>query len=354
MLRSFVIGLGCFGTAGAVAQSWCPPGAMWTHDYADIIGGQYGITRVEYVSDTLLGGFMAQRLRETNVTAFAGTQDYIASSNSSIYTRFDDGIVYQWEASTSAFDTLMWFDAAPGQFWHAPLADNLNPSLRLMVVDTATVLVGSVPLRRLLIQMGNQQIDTLHERIGFSFLFPGVGYGGSCFPKDVRAVTAVAAQHGFETSILNAVDAVNERQKHVLFQKISKHFDGDLKGKRIAIWGLAFKPQTDDIREASSIELITRLLEAGAEVHVHDPVAMDNVKQVFGDRVTFHSHQYDTLEGAAALAIVTEWNEYRTPDFSYLQHKLAQPTIFDGRNLYEPARMKELGFYYSGIGIGER
>ena len=192
------------------------------------------------------------------------------------------------------------------------------------------------------------------RRIGFSFLFPGVGYGGSCFPKDVRAVTAVAAQHGFETRILNAVDAVNERQKHVLFQKLSRHFGGDLQGKRIAIWGLAFKPQTDDIREASSIELITRLLDTGAEVHAHDPVAMDNVRQIFGDRVTFHSHQYDTLEAAAALAIVTEWNEYRTPDFSYLQHKLAHPTIFDGRNLYEPARMKELGFYYSGIGIGER
>ncbi|MCA9081377.1 MAG: UDP-glucose/GDP-mannose dehydrogenase family protein, partial [Planctomycetaceae bacterium] len=190
------------------------------------------------------------------------------------------------------------------------------------------------------------------RRIGFSFLFPGVGYGGSCFPKDIRAMIAVGAARDFETSILQAVDDVNQRQKSVLFNKISRYFGGELQGKKIAVWGLAFKPQTDDIREASSLELIRRLLDHGARVHAHDPVAMENVKHQFGDSVTFHDHHYDTLDSADALAILTEWNAFRTPDFSYLKHKLAQPVVFDGRNLYDPARLAELGFYYSGIGIG--
>ncbi|MEZ5942309.1 MAG: UDP-glucose/GDP-mannose dehydrogenase family protein [Planctomycetaceae bacterium] len=190
------------------------------------------------------------------------------------------------------------------------------------------------------------------QRIGFSFLFPGVGYGGSCFPKDVRAMIAVGAQRGFHTQILQSVDDVNVRQKEVLFSKIQKYFDGKLSGKRIAMWGLAFKPRTDDIREAPSVELITRLLEAGAEVSVHDPVAIENVKQVFGNQITYWPHHYEALDNADALAIVTEWNEYRTPDFSYLLHKMAGPAIFDGRNLFDPARMQELGFFYTGIGQG--
>ncbi len=189
------------------------------------------------------------------------------------------------------------------------------------------------------------------QRIGFAFLFPGVGYGGSCFPKDVRALNHVAHEKGLTMTMLEAVDDINDRQKSVLFGKLDRHFGSDLKGKKIAIWGLAFKPRTDDIREAPSLVLIRQLLDAGAEVHVHDPVAMENVQQELGDAITYHKHQYDALPDADALAIVTEWNEYRNPDFDYLRHKMKSPVIFDGRNLYNPQKMVEEGFTYSGIGL---
>lgn len=189
------------------------------------------------------------------------------------------------------------------------------------------------------------------QRIGFSFLFPGVGYGGSCFPKDVRALAAVADANGMETQILDSVDEVNNRQKEVMFSKINKYFDGDLKGKTIGLWGLAFKPRTDDIREAPSLNLITSLLEAGATVKAHDPVAMENVEAIYGDKVEFCKHHYDAAEGSDAIAIITEWNEYRNPDFEYVKTKMNSNVIFDGRNLYNPERMAENGFYYSGIGL---
>ena len=194
------------------------------------------------------------------------------------------------------------------------------------------------------------------QRIGFHFLFPGVGYGGSCFPKDVRALSKLAEQYDYETKVLDSVDLVNDRQKDVLLSKLKKHFDGDLAGKKVAVWGLAFKPKTDDIREAPALVLIRQLLEAGAEVHAHDPVAMENVKKELGEavetgRVHFHEHHYDAIHEAQALAIVTEWNEYRNPDFDYLKLKMAAPVIFDGRNLYNPCRMQEQGFTYSGIGL---
>jgi UDPglucose 6-dehydrogenase len=189
------------------------------------------------------------------------------------------------------------------------------------------------------------------QRIGFSFLFPGVGYGGSCFPKDVRALVAVAQEKSIEPSILQAVDRVNTAQKEVLFQKIHRHFEGDLAGKRIAVWGLSFKPRTDDIREAPSLVLIDRLLSAKAIVRAHDPVAQENVRALYGDKIAYCAHHYDTLDGADALAIVTEWNEFRNPDFGYIKAKMKRPVIFDGRNLYEPQRMRELGFIYSGIGL---
>ncbi len=189
------------------------------------------------------------------------------------------------------------------------------------------------------------------QRIGFAFLFPGVGYGGSCFPKDVRALTHVAAEKGLTMRMLEAVDDINNRQKHVLFSKMHQHFGGKLQGRKIALWGLAFKPRTDDVREAPSLVLIQQLLDAGADIHVHDPVAMQNVRDEIGDKITYHAHHYDALDGADALAIVTEWNEYRTPDFDYLLHKMRSPTIFDGRNLYDPERMVARGFSYSGIGL---
>lgn len=189
------------------------------------------------------------------------------------------------------------------------------------------------------------------QRIGFAFLFPGVGYGGSCFPKDVRALASVAEERGMQSSILRTVDDVNNRQKNVLFRKLSEHFDGDLSGRTVAVWGLSFKPRTDDIREAPSLVLIDQLLDAGATVNVHDPVATDNVKAMYGDKLNYFEHHYDACTDADALAIVTEWNEFRNPDFDYLKVKMKSPAIFDGRNLYSPDRMKKAGFTYSGIGL---
>ena len=189
------------------------------------------------------------------------------------------------------------------------------------------------------------------QRIGFSFLFPGVGYGGSCFPKDVSALISVAKNQQMEPSILNAVDQVNTAQKKVLFEKVNKYFKGSLQGKTFAIWGLAFKPKTDDIREAPALVLIDQLLQAGAQLKVHDPVAMDNVKDIYGDQLAYFDHHYDTLQGSDALIIVTEWNEFRHADFDYILHKLQKPVIFDGRNLYDPDKMKQKGFEYIGIGL---
>ena len=189
------------------------------------------------------------------------------------------------------------------------------------------------------------------QRIGFSFLFPGVGYGGSCFPKDVRALVAAAAHHQLDTKILKAVDEVNNNQKHVLFEKIRSHFEGRLAGRTIAVWGLSFKPRTDDIREAPSLVLLDALLDAGALVRVHDPVALPNVRQIYGDRLAYCDQQYDALEGAEALAIVTEWNEFRNANFEMMKRTMRQPVIFDGRNLYDPARMLAQGFKYSGVGL---
>jgi UDPglucose 6-dehydrogenase len=188
-------------------------------------------------------------------------------------------------------------------------------------------------------------------RIGFSFLFPGVGYGGSCFPKDVRALAAVADVNGIKPRILRTVDETNNEQKNVLFAKLKSYFGGDLAGKTIAVWGLSFKPCTDDIREAPSLILIRSLLEAGASVQASDPVAVENVRHELGDSITYCQHHYDACDGADALAILTEWNEFRSPDFDYIKLKMNAPVIFDGRNLYDRHQMSRHGFYYSGIGL---
>jgi UDPglucose 6-dehydrogenase len=188
------------------------------------------------------------------------------------------------------------------------------------------------------------------RRIGFAFLFPGVGYGGSCFPKDVRALAHLARQVGLDPQMLDAVDEVNNRQKHVLWQKIQEHFGGNIGGKLFAVWGLAFKPKTDDIREAPALTLIEHLLAAGAKVAVHDPEAMDNVRAELGDRVMYGHTPMDVLEGADALAINTEWGEFRNPDFDEMRRRMAGPIIFDGRNLYDPPHMQQHGFIYHSIG----
>jgi len=187
-------------------------------------------------------------------------------------------------------------------------------------------------------------------RIGKRFLFAGIGYGGSCFPKDVQALHRTAEQHQYDFRILDAVMKINDIQKNILVSKIKHFFQGAVTGKRIAMWGLAFKPNTDDIREAPSIRIISDLLEAGADVSVFDPEAMENIRQLFGDQIRYASDQYDTLVGADALAIVTEWSVFRTPSFAVIKELLNAPVIFDGRNLYSLERMQEQGFYYNSIG----
>ena len=187
-------------------------------------------------------------------------------------------------------------------------------------------------------------------RIGKRFLFPGIGYGGSCFPKDVQALVKSAAEVDYDFQILNAVMDVNEKQKLHLMPKINNYFNGDLAGKHFALWGLAFKPNTDDIREAPALYMIDALLAAGATVAAFDPEAMPNVKALLGDKINFAENQYDALEGADALIIATEWNEFRTPDFLKMVKSLKQKAIFDGRNLFEINSVNELGFHYESIG----
>jgi len=187
------------------------------------------------------------------------------------------------------------------------------------------------------------------KRIGYPFLFPGVGYGGSCFPKDVKALVAKGREQGLELDLLRAVERTNERQKKLLVQKALKHF-GSLAGRTFAVWGLAFKPKTDDMREAPSIEVIEGLLAKGAKVVAHDPVAEHTARRVFGDRIRYTQVPYEAVEGADALFVVTEWNEFRHPDFDRMKALMKSPVIFDGRNIYDPVRMRELGFTYMGLG----
>jgi UDPglucose 6-dehydrogenase len=186
-------------------------------------------------------------------------------------------------------------------------------------------------------------------RIGAAFLFPGVGYGGSCFPKDVKAILKFAKDKGYDFKILDAVEHVNQAQKSVLVEKIQKHF-GSLKGKTIGVWGLAFKPRTDDMREAPAITIINSLLKAGAKVQAYDPEATETAKRVLGNKITYVKKSYDALTGADALALVTEWNEFREPDYGRMKKLMRQPIVFDGRNIYNPAQMKAQGFTYFSIG----
>jgi UDPglucose 6-dehydrogenase len=187
------------------------------------------------------------------------------------------------------------------------------------------------------------------RRIGTSFLFPGVGYGGSCFPKDVKALVRSSAEKRYDFKVLKAVESVNDRQKRVLVGKMKAHF-GSLKGKTIAIWGLAFKPKTDDMREAPAIPIVESLLTQGATVRVYDPEAMRVARAIFGSKVTYAQKSYDALKGADALAVVTEWHEFREPDFVRMRKLMRTPVVFDGRNIYEPQQMRAQGFTYQSIG----
>ncbi|PYP33704.1 MAG: UDP-glucose 6-dehydrogenase [Gemmatimonadetes bacterium] len=188
------------------------------------------------------------------------------------------------------------------------------------------------------------------RRIGSAFLFPGPGYGGSCFPKDVKALIRTGEERGVPLDVIAAVDAANERQKRMLFEKLARHFAGGLRDVAVAVWGLAFKAETDDVRESPALVLVEELLRAGATVRVHDPAAQETARRLLGERVSYAPHAYAALEGAAALAIVTEWLEYRNPDFERIKRLLARPLIVDGRNLYAPERLARLGFTYDSIG----
>ncbi len=188
-------------------------------------------------------------------------------------------------------------------------------------------------------------------RIGNKFIYPGIGYGGSCFPKDVKALIKTAQENGHNMRILQAVEDVNEDQKNVLFNKVSQHFSGSLKGKTFAMWGLSFKPKTDDMREAPSLVIIENLLKAGANVKAFDPVAMHEAKKMIGEQITYCKDQYDTLIDADALLIATEWPEFRSPNFNVVSKLMKTKTIFDGRNIYDIEEMKELGYTYYCIGI---
>jgi len=188
------------------------------------------------------------------------------------------------------------------------------------------------------------------DRIGKRFLFPGIGYGGSCFPKDVQALAKSASEVNYDFKILSSVMEVNEKQKTIIIPKIKNYFNNDLKGKHFAVWGLAFKPDTDDIREAPALYIIDELTKAGATVSTHDPEAMNNVKKLLGDKITFCDDPYDALKNADALIICTEWSLFRTPDFEKVSAQLKNKVIFDGRNLYSNDQMKKLGYFYSSIG----
>jgi len=187
-------------------------------------------------------------------------------------------------------------------------------------------------------------------RIGNKFIFAGIGYGGSCFPKDVRALIRTADDAGYNLEIIKAVENVNERQKEVMFRKIHRHFQGNLAGKTFAVWGLTFKPNTDDLREAPSLRLIASLLDAGAQVRAYDPVAMEEARKITGDRVVYGTDLYDVAIDSSALILVTEWSEFRIPNFKVLSRIMKEKVIFDGRNIYDPAEVAENGFAYSGIG----
>lgn len=188
------------------------------------------------------------------------------------------------------------------------------------------------------------------ERIGYQFLFPGVGYGGSCFPKDIAALVKTSADYGYRFQILKSVESVNREQKKLIVKKLLKYFNNNVKGKTIAVWGLSFKPNTDDMREAPSITIINELLKRGVKIQAHDPVALHEAKRIFGNKIKYFENNYDALKAAEALVIVTEWNEFRRPDFDKMKKMMKHNVIFDGRNIYDPEAMAKTGFAYYSIG----
>ena len=192
------------------------------------------------------------------------------------------------------------------------------------------------------------------SRIGNKFIYPGAGYGGSCFPKDVQALIRTAAANNYPLRILQAVEDVNYSQKEVIFNKIMKHFNGNIKGKTFGLWGLSFKPQTNDMREAPSLVIINKLLNEGAGIKAYDPAAMNETKRILGDKIEYATDQYEALIDTHAMVLVTEWSEFRMPNFRVMEKLLKEKIIFDGRNIYDPEEMEENGYVYYAIGTGKQ
>ena len=234
---------------------------------------------------------------------------------------------------------------------YAPFVRTGNPIIFMDVPSAEMTKYAANAMLATRISFMNQ-IARLCEAVGadVTHVFPGPGYGGSCFPKDVKALMRTAEANGVSLDVVQAVEVSNERQKRVLFEKLQRHFDGNLDGQTIAVWGLAFKAETDDVRESPALVLVEELLCAGAKVRVHDPAALETARRQLGDRVTYAGQAYDALQGAAALAIVTEWLEYRNPDFAKIKQLLSRRLIVDGRNLYDPSRLARLGLTYDSIG----
>ena len=253
---------------------------------------------------------------------------------------------------------------------YAPFVRNENPILIMDIASAETTKyvanamlatkISFINEMALICERVGANIDQVRRgigfdsRIGFKFLFPGVGYGGSCFPKDVKALIRTAEDAGMDARILKAVDSVNERQKRFMVEKILGHYGGNIDGKRFAVWGLSFKPRTNDMREAPSITIINALLDAGAVVRAYDPEAMEEARKVFGNRIEYAANSYDALSDADGLIVITEWNEFRRPNFERVRSLMRQPVIFDGRNLYEPLVMTRAGFIYHGVGRGHK
>jgi UDPglucose 6-dehydrogenase len=238
---------------------------------------------------------------------------------------------------------LLFMDIASAEI--TKYAANAMLATRISFMNTIAALCEAVGADVSLVRAGIGS----DQRIGPSFLFAGIGYGGSCFPKDVKAILKFAKDQGYDFKILDAVEHVNHRQKQVLVEKMQRHF-GSLKGKTIGVWGLAFKPRTDDMREAPAINIINKLLQLGATVQAYDPEAMDVARRHFGNKITYGKKGYDVLAGADALALITEWSEFREPDYTRMKKLMRQPVVFDGRNIYSAAAMKAQGFTYFSIG----
>lgn len=260
------------------------------------------------------------------------------------HPRAREALRHLYSAFVRATDRIHLMDARSAEL--TKYASNALLATRISFMNDLAVLAEELGADIELVRKG----VGADPRIGPKFLFPGPGFGGSCFPKDISALLHAGNAVGVDLALVRATEEVNARQKRLLGRKIKKHFKGELDGRTVAIWGLAFKPQTDDIRESPALTLIDDLLEAGAKVRAHDPQAMPNVQAIYGDRVHFAENMYGALEGAEALALVTEWHEYRTPDFHRMKKLLREPTLFDGRNMWVPDDVRELGFLYTGIG----